>query len=197
MGLERRVCINQSGLSPLWKVVDIHLNLIPQLEDFTAPERMSDREKSISVNARGGRLQDLSSHLGPPGSVLQFILNILPWPDTVAIRIGIGPRHLIFARAMTATTLRSRLPSLVAGGRRYAAQRTAPKFARFVATPSAEVSLLFLCVSTGCWAVGFIVLRVCAVEEDGPLRLSRWEWRQDGPVRWILDASVIWKCRSW
>ncbi|KAF9785158.1 glycine cleavage system T protein [Thelephora terrestris] len=36
--------------------------------------------------------------------------------------------------------LRSRLPSLVAGGRRYAVQRTAPKFARFMATPSAEVS---------------------------------------------------------
>jgi len=148
-------------------------------------------------SAKGGRLQDLSSHLGPPGLVLRPILNILPWPDTVAIHIGISLRHLIFARAMTATTLRSRLPSLVAGGRRYAAQRTVPKFARFVTTPSAEVSLLFLCVSTGCWTVGFIVLWVCTVEEDGPLRLSRWEWRQDGPVRWILNASVIWERRSW
>ena len=48
MGLERRVCITPSGLKLLWKAVDIHLNLIPQLEDFTAFERMSDREKSIS-----------------------------------------------------------------------------------------------------------------------------------------------------
>ena len=54
MGLERRVCITPSGLKLLWKAVDIHLNLIPQPEDFTAFERMSDREKSISLVQRTG-----------------------------------------------------------------------------------------------------------------------------------------------
>jgi len=49
---------------------------------------------------------------------------------------------LASTRNMTTTVLRSRLPSLVAGGRRYAVQRTAPKFARFMATPSADVSPL-------------------------------------------------------
>jgi len=67
------------------------------------------------------------------------------WFDTAVLLTLESASSLVSTRNMTATMLRSRLPSLVAGGRRYAVQRPAPKLARFMATPSADVSPLPLC----------------------------------------------------
>ena len=123
---------------------------------------------------RGGGACKISRHaLVAPGSVLSayrpFYLGLIPLP--------LAPESVshtsIFVCVMTATMLRSRLPSLVAGGRRYPVQRPIPKLARFLTAPSADVSPPSLNVGFVCWIVEFTALRMCAVEEDGPLRFSR------------------------
>lgn len=75
-----------------------------------------------------------TDHFGP------FCLGLIP-PHLTAESV---PSLLPHDATITAM-LRSYFPPLVAGGRRYAAQRTAPKFVRSVTTPPAKVRPFSVC----------------------------------------------------